>query len=530
MNRTIYALVILALMIFTANAQRLISVPPDVVDGLALTIKADSAARTAAFPLQTIYMLKRGGYYPVVSAIENPNFFLWIKAESGTGYKPLLVPSPTTGTTYAYNINFRSSGRLEGLTLEAARPTGGVNNRYINIFNGASLWVKDCEVVHDRGSAFALLSDSCSIYIEDCFIHSHGHNKVVGGNGRVVDIRPTAFQDTIIIRNTTFYNLSDRIIRNIGTTVNYIKFDHNTGLTNQGYHGGLQGGKVRELIVTNNIFFNQIAYGSYKRRTKLLTPNTSEQTQPENTLMFVVTIDTSYLIPQQKITVRNNNVWWEQKYKDIWTKYKDSTEAPGIFTPTIMKSLGADSTKAYFAEPLTFKAPPVPIDKFIDSALLAPNTLVLPENWSFVYQDSLANGFDGPVNASYGTVAQSYTKADGAFPLGDLNWYPAKKAAWLLTSVAEQEAGIPATYTLQQNYPNPFNPSTSIAFSMSRTGFVSVTVYDILGREVSTLVNDVMEAGTHQVSWNASRMSSGVYFYKMQSGSFVEMKKMMLIK
>jgi hypothetical protein len=525
MKKTIYAIVLIAVLVGLAQSQRLITIQPGK-DAIYTTIKGDSVARMAALPTQTIYILKRGGVYPCVSLIENTNYFLYIKAESGTGYKPLLIPEPTTGTTYAYNINFRSSGRLEGLTLDASRPTGGVNNRYINIYNGASLWVKDCEVVHDRGSAFALQGDSCSIYIDDCFIHSIGHPKTLGGNGRVVDIRPTNIQDSVVVRNTTFFNLSDRILRNIGTTVNYIKFDHCTGMTTEGFHGGLQAGKAKELVITNNIFMNTIALGSFKKRTSVAA-TTHEQTQPEKNLMYVLTLDTVF--SGAKITVRNNNIYWEQKYKDLFLKWKDSTDVPGIITSTINKLL-TDSTKAYFVEPLTFKAPPASIDKFIDSALMAPNALVQPENWSFLYQDSIANGFDNPVNASYGITAQSYTKADGSFPVGDLNWYPARKAAWLLTSVKEQEAGIPEVFSLSQNYPNPFNPSTSISFSMTRTGFVSLTVYDILGREVASLLNELKEAGTYQVSWNATGFGSGVYFYKMQSGSFSQMKKMILIK
>ena len=526
MRKSIYTLVLFAVLAGTTQGQRLVNVPPNVIDGLATTIQADSVARTAALPTQTIYILARNGYYPCVQAINNYNYFLYIKAASGTGYRPLLVPSPTSGTTYAYNINFRSNGKLEGLTLEASRPTGGVNNRYINLYNGSSLWVKDCEVMHDRGGAIAIWSDSCSLYMEDCFVHSIGHPKSLGGNGRVVDIRPTNFQDSIVVQNTTFFNLTDRIFRNVGTSVNYVKWDHNTGLTTEGFHGGFEAGKTRELIVTNNIFYNTIALGSFKKRTSTGSA-THEQTQPEKWKMWVLTLDTLYA--DSKITVRNNNIFWDQAYKDLWVKYKDSTEAPGNITPTIMKAL-VDSTKAYFSETLTFQAPPPSIYNFIDSALAFPNSVSLPENWSFAYQDSLGKS---PVNASYGTTAASYTRADGGFPVGDLNWYPALKARWLNNlpaDVAPGEGGIPAHYALEQNYPNPFNPSTNLSFDMSAAGFVSLVVYDVLGREVATLVNEARQAGTHSVSWNAAGQSSGVYFCKMQAGSFVATKQMLLVK
>jgi hypothetical protein len=194
-----------------------------------------------------------------------------------------------------------------------------------------------------------------------------------------------------------------------------------------------------------------------------------------------------------------------------------------------MKAL-VDSTKAYFSETLTFQAPPASIYNFIDSALAFPNSTTLPENWSFAYQDSLGKT---PVNAAYGTTAASYTKADNGFPLGDLNWYPALKARWLNNlpaDVAPGEGGIPVHYALTQNYPNPFNPSTEVSFDMSAAGFVSLKVYDVLGREVATLVNDVKQAGTHSVSWNARGQSSGVYFLKMQAGSFAATKQMLLVK
>ncbi|MCX6136416.1 MAG: T9SS type A sorting domain-containing protein [Ignavibacteriales bacterium] len=524
------SMTIFAMLVFLAGmvqAQRIVPVAPGIVDNLATVIKADSAARTAALPTQTIYELKRNGTYECVSAIDNLNYFLHIRAESGTGYKPFLIAKENASAKVVCALNFRTNGKLEGLTIEQTTLTGIVGNRLINVYNGSSLWVKDCEIVHDRGSILAILSDSCSVYVEDCFVHSSGHPKSLGGNGRLIDVRPTVIQDSIIVKNTTFFNLTDRIIRNMGTFINYIKFDHNTGFTTQGYHGNFQAGKVKELIITNNIFYNQVAYGSWKSRTTAKTPNISEQTQPENNLMYVLTIDTTYYYPLRKAVVRNNNMFWDQKYVDFWTKYKDSTDVPGKVTPTLMKMLGADSTKAYFTEALTFQAPPPSIYNFIDSAAQFPNSLTLPQNWLYTYQE--ADG-KSPVNGAYPTTAKSYTAGDGGFPLGDLNWFPARKAAWLLTDVKSAVVTAPAAFSLAQNYPNPFNPTTNIAFSLSRTGFASLKVYDMLGREVATLVNEIKEAGIYSVTWNAVGMSSGVYFYKIQAGSFSDMKKMIVIK
>ncbi len=88
----------------------------------------------------------------------------------------------------------------------------------------------------------------------------------------------------------------------------------------------------------------------------------------------------------------------------------------------------------------------------------------------------------------------------------------------------------PGNYMLSQNYPNPFNPSTKVRFAVPKAGLVKLTVFDAIGREVETLVNGKLTSGSYEVDWNAGRYSSGIYFYKLQSGEFVETKKMILNK
>jgi hypothetical protein len=85
-------------------------------------------------------------------------------------------------------------------------------------------------------------------------------------------------------------------------------------------------------------------------------------------------------------------------------------------------------------------------------------------------------------------------------------------------------------FSLEQNYPNPFNPSTSIQFAIANRQFVTLKVYDVIGNEVATLVNEEKAAGSYKIDFNATSLSSGVYFYKLQTNSFVETKKMTLLK
>ena len=89
---------------------------------------------------------------------------------------------------------------------------------------------------------------------------------------------------------------------------------------------------------------------------------------------------------------------------------------------------------------------------------------------------------------------------------------------------------VPKVYSLSQNYPNPFNPSTTISYGLPKSGLVKLVIYDVLGRVVKTLVNGYKEAGMYDFSFDASGISSGVYFYKVESGDFSSIKKMVLIK
>jgi len=100
----------------------------------------------------------------------------------------------------------------------------------------------------------------------------------------------------------------------------------------------------------------------------------------------------------------------------------------------------------------------------------------------------------------------------------------------IITGVEQVGATVPTDFVLEQNYPNPFNPSTTIRYSTTATSLVTIRIYDVLGREVSTLQNETQEAGTHEVRFNASEFSSGIYFYRLQAGSSVATRKMILVR
>ncbi len=121
------------------------------------------------------------------------------------------------------------------------------------------------------------------------------------------------------------------------------------------------------------------------------------------------------------------------------------------------------------------------------------------------------------------TSGSSYTHAGSTFKVDDFSFAG-------VTGVSKSDGTTPLMYALGQNYPNPFNPTTVIRYQLPASSQVSLKVYDVLGREVASLVDAEKNAGIHSVTFDGSNLSSGVYFYRLQAGNFSAMKKLMLVK
>jgi hypothetical protein len=114
--------------------------------------------------------------------------------------------------------------------------------------------------------------------------------------------------------------------------------------------------------------------------------------------------------------------------------------------------------------------------------------------------------------------------------LGSSVWSDVFRFRTVQVSAIEEQPGVPSTYSLSQNYPNPFNPMTTIRFAVPVQARVVIKVYDVLGRDEATLVDNEMPVGTYSVTWNAAGAASGMYFYRMTAGSYVETRRMMLLR
>ena len=160
---------------------------------------------------------------------------------------------------------------------------------------------------------------------------------------------------------------------------------------------------------------------------------------------------------------------------------------------------------------------------------------ISPSDSLFVPKEGMRLPLDFEINDRDGLVGRdcmlcySYLNDDNSYQ--DMwRWVHTWVGTKWVTGVEDKSAGVVEAYALSQNYPNPFNPTTNINYQIPHAGLVTMKMFDILGREVMTVVNGMQEAGKHIVQIDGSRLSSGMYFYRLESGSFTSVKKMMLLK
>ena len=156
---------------------------------------------------------------------------------------------------------------------------------------------------------------------------------------------------------------------------------------------------------------------------------------------------------------------------------------------------------------------------------------------SVLYADAVAEAYAGNHNSTtyynkFWEIAKNFTI--GLFQKSSYRIACVIYTEWInsgsVTIISENKNDIPSGFNLSQNYPNPFNPTTKIKFAIPEEGSVSIKIYNALGNEVKTIVNEQMKSGSYEVTFDASQLPSGIYFYKLQANSFAATKKMVLLK
>jgi Secretion system C-terminal sorting domain len=520
-------------------------------------IRADTSSSGARQDTERVYILRRDGTYYFNSTITVDGFDLHMRAEYGSGARPMInnLQNSTSGNysdpmfeVRGYTLDFSNLAIVEWdetqpSTLPVMRgaiiDAGGANN---------IIMIDSCILKGGYSTTIRVAAAGQGFRMTNTVVANSGNGlRSNFGNGRSVDFR-TASEDSVLIQNCTLVNITDRAVRHFGSgeaPVRNFVFDHNTIISDLATHGCLGLGLVDgDFKVTNSLFVNNFMFGfDTVSNTRYVEFSDAGEFVPGSAKYRMTFICTNPNSDSASATYTiNNNYYSTSPYlKSMWA----NANPPGILplqplTWFISSQLGADSLTAFMELQDTIAFKDVPNTPFNTVAwYLDPNRGARDKATStFTADDDFdrrtLDYFNTTFDASYGTTSPAYSGAENGYPAGDLNWYPELKAKWEngeIVAVNENtESALPSKFSLEQNYPNPFNPSTKIVYNIPNESKVKLEIFNILGEQVATLVNEVKPAGKYTIDFNASELSSGVYIYKLSTGDQLFSKKMILLK
>lgn len=369
--------------------------------------------------------------------------------------------------------------------------------------------------------------------------------------------------DSIVIKYNTMLCVSGYATAATGGIVNYYEFSHNNVVYT--FKNPFFLDRMVNARFNNNVFYGVYAGGQARNEfsggwdsftagtvASIITMGPLDSTTAARLLGHASTGPGDPAAEAlRKVYVRNNVYFWPAGLTAFWTAWNDTAHVDTIYTPVWMNSqsinmftnktswpgfieVGTQNVDPGFGatipgvlDPGTANANGVGLLKWF-AAVRTGTGATETYGYHFTQVGTAANWtppwpLPEATDMQYSNAALKTGGTDGG-PIGDPNWFG------LAVDVPAEPAGIPLVYSLAQNYPNPFNPSTTIRFSLPVTSNVTLSVFNIVGQEVASLVHGSLPAGTHDISFDASRLASGVYMYKISAGTFVSTKKMLLLK
>ena len=495
-----------ALLFLCATSQFFGQRTVNVSQGIGTLNKAilgDTTATGARVDLNTVYVLERGGYYLTTGTIEN-RFPLTVVAANGTGARPIVQPAVGVGGTGSNSFSPRANLTLKGLYVTNEDNGGSVDLRLMRIrSDNIRVIIDDCHFDKAGQSSFRFDAKNTKVYFINSIVSNIGVTSDPN-NGRAFDDRGNAI-DTLVIENSSFYNLTSTVLRDGGGYIKYFRFNHNTTV-NTGQRG-LDVGEAVEIKFTNNLFINPAVLG--------VTPTAEPPVRVVVLVDSLLTKTIDGVAVTQKVLISNNNIYTDPA---IDVAQGDSASLAAPFNATALAYINTAGTGS----------------KNISEAIQFTKGPALPTNvvTGFYANPNNTPPYDvtgEPFNFAYPTNKISYTFGTDGKPLGAINWFG------MIVSVKKENSILPKDFELFANYPNPFNPTTNIRYSIPVQNHVSLTIYNLLGQKVATLVDQIQQSGIYTANWNGTSdngiaVSSGLYFYRIEAGNFITTKKMLLIK
>ncbi len=528
-------------IVSTARAQSALMVPPGVG-----TLN-DAIEGDANRPADRVYVLQRGTYYGITRELNNSlegggTFVLRIKAADGEGEIPVLYAAPDNTGSIPGNryIRLVDDAYFTNVYLLGVGSNGGEKSIPVAVNGDGKRLVVEGSVM-EGGSArfFEVNAADMRIIVRD----SQFRNAIRtdgSSNGRFFDFR-TVPVDTLIIENSTFLEISGYLVRYDGPVMRNFIFNHNTVYgTNRDLFTLALATQTINFKVANNLLVNVYRQGQAP------VGSGAEPSGVVQVGFLDPAIENGYEESGRDVLLAHNDFFYTQPILDFYDTRSaagDSIIAHQLFSAASRVYADSNAT-AVIRDNISDRV--VFVDAPTDERFLT---------WFTMFRDQLPDAPSSavgetvdlfpaelplPENLAYATTDVAYTAAMGGFPLGDLNWFPDRKAAWLMAggdqaTPNEEVADMPEGFRLEGNFPNPFQTSTTLVLDLETPSLVTVEVFDVLGRRVMTLPPAQMASGAGQrLALDASDMPSGLYLYRVtaQSGqkSVVRTSTMTLLK
>ncbi len=528
-------------------------------------IMADTVAGGERAHPDAIYRLKRGGYYDVDHGL-SIDFNLTIVGETEPAdTRPAMISRglDAQGGYVSGLFNLRGDSTnltFKNIILNGVQDNNQIVNRGGSIFGVSGKFhrfVMDNCIFSGWGGNVMNSRDSdrsTYIYTNNVFRNNVDLDNPWGGN-LYSSTSKTAYQDTLIFINNTFFNNGSYQIL-CWEFVDYIEYSHNTMF--QASLNAHWAPYFTNAKFNDNIFYNYQTVGQteYERDHGFFDNGTAENRLSSICKLDVIDpqllLDHGITEADRKIEYSNNVYFWSDDVTNYWTAHKDS--AHGVELDILPITFMNEFTQGMFDDdsgyPNLDSEDNLNINPGFDATMEAA---VWAKERAFVvnYRRYGDGGLVDPKERHYApdgqfwdiawplpetmvyTNAEALSAAQGGFPVGDLNWYPEEKIKWEAWTGIEREeldGVLPSEYTLSQNYPNPFNPTTEMNFSIPVSGNTTLAIYNVLGQKVATIVNQELSAGSYKYQFDASNLTSGLYFYQLQSNDYSQVRKMMLLK
>jgi len=566
-----------------------VDVPSDIPPAIGHLNEAVNTSIASGALSRTVFRLEPHGYYVLTGTITVPaGEHLTIIAQkpgkTQDSAPPQLVWSDTVnGLNVACNFQCYGNIALKNLWLLYARTNGEQMQVSLQIKDspdtvGGQVALFDdvifdySGIPRDAGGAVDITAKHFRGTFRNCYFRNCT-DRHFSYYGRALSFPYAStgwHSDSVSFENCTFANIGYVYEQESGNYADFVKFNHCTFLNVVRFP--LESGWWKKLAVTNCIFVNTHMFGYMPAQHAGEGPF-GGTIWIDSVAQFGFTV--AFTDQDRQILFANNSYFieeWLRRWMNenpMSQRYLASGNTAWVPVPQPMmnartisffEARDPDGEKVfplmnrkdlYDSTDPGFRLPPSDTAK-TKTFLYYKWDSSQDFDWAYAPELSLQRVWPLTENLSY-TNPTLVTAGLNGFPIGDLSrWWPedytrweplqdaenARITQWLETGVDPGAVAVevlrggeaPSTYALAQNYPNPFNPSTTIRYELPKSSTVRLSVYDLLGREVSVLVNESRNAGVHETTYDAAGLSSGVYFVRMQAGSFVETKTLLLIR